>query len=430
MIKKKKEILEPPHAILASDTSRVVLGNGLTILVKEVYPVSVVSISLWARAGSVDESEEEAGIAHFVEHMLFKGTKTRPVGKIAQEIHSLGGCLNGFTSYNCTCYWIVLPARYFSTALEIMSDAVLNPRIDPAEIDKERGVIIEELKMYEDRPDAYTFEKMMRLAYAKHRYGRPIIGYEKILREINADDINRFYANYYKPNNMAVVAVGNFDISKVLNKSAEHFEHLPPGHVHPNPSLKEPPQNEFRRLDMKGKTEGGHLSLGFHIPGVFARDTFASDVLATILGEGRSSRLNLSLREKLSIVTSIEASIFAEKDPGLFVVEALFEPEKLKKVERALFDEIEKLKEKPVSGEELKKAKNMVESKYIFAQETVEGQGRKVGYYEALGDYTMADRYVQKLYAVTASDVMRCARKYLAKENANLVTYIPNGKRK
>ncbi len=420
-----RETVESPHAVLASDITRKVLDNGLTILVKEVYPASVISLSIWARVGSVDETDEIAGISHFVEHMLFKNTKTRGVGQIAREIHSLGGYMNGFTSYDCTCYWIVLPSRYFETALDIQADAILNPLFLQEEVEKERRVIIEELKMYEDRPDAYCFERLMDLAYSRHRYKRSIIGFEDVLLNLGTEDISDYYHGYYKPNNMAVVLVGDVRTGDALRKISETLGKLRPGEIPWNPSPAEPPQKELRTRAMKGDIKNAHLMMGYHVPDIFSRDSFACDLLSTIMGEGRSSRLYQSLREKRRLVNCITAGVFVEKYPGLFTVEAVLEPRKVDSAREAIFQEVERIQAEGVTEEELQKAKNIAEARYVFSQETVEGQSKKLGYFEIIGDYTLADRYVKKLYSVTREDILRVSHTYLQRENLSVVSYLP-----
>jgi zinc protease len=416
---------EAPFAVLASDVQHRVLDNGLTVLLKEVYPASVVSLSLWAKVGSADEEDDEAGISHYVEHMLFKGTKKRPVGKIAQEIHAMGGYLNGFTSYHCTCYWIVLPSRYFNTALEIETDALINSLFDPEEAAKEVQVIIEELKMYEDRPESYCFEKLMETAYHSHRYRRPIIGFEDVLRAITPEYLVNYYKRYYVPNNMAVVVVGDIQADRTLDQIHAALGHLPRGEIRQSVSPPEPLQDGMRSLDLKGDIMNAHIQMGWHIPDLFSRESVACDVLATVLGDGRSSRLHQTLREKKSLVTSIGASVFLEKDPGLLVVDALLDPSKMEEAHKAVFIEIERTKQDGITERELQKAKNLVEASYVFAQETVEGQGKKLGYYEIMGDFTLAERYVQMLYQISAQDVLDAARKFLRDDNCSIVSYAP-----
>lgn len=412
---------------LVSDVQRRVLPNGLTVLVKEVYPASVVSLSIWSCVGSLDESEDQAGISHFLEHMLFKGTPTRPVGRIAQEIHALGGYLNGFTSYNTTCYWIVVPSRCFSTALEIEADAILHPLLEADEIAKEARVILEELKMYEDRPDAYCSQLLMRAAYAHHGYGRPIIGYESVIDRLGVEELAAHYGKYYCPNNMCVVVVGDVKVDRAVAQIERAL-----GHLQPQPVLRqsvhvEPPQEQLRRHDVEGDIAAAQLQLGFHIPAIFDTDTFACDVLSSVLGEGRSSRLYRRLHERDGTVTAVSASIFAERHPGLFIVDATLDASGVDAAVEGVLGEIERLSAHGLETDELQKAKNMVEASFVFAQETVEGQARKLGYYEMLGDYSLADRYVENLYKVNEEDVVRAARTYLKMDNCSIVTYRPRG---
>lgn len=418
---------ERPGEFLASDVTRHVLDNGLTVLVKEVYPASVVSLSIWTRVGSLDETEAQAGLSHFLEHMLFKGTPRRPVGRIAQEIHSLGGYLNGFTSYDCTCYWIVVPSRCFATALDIEVDAMLHPLLDPAEIARESHVIVEELRMYEDRPDAFCFQQLMGQAFREHRYRRPIIGFEDVVLRTTAADLEAHYRRYYRPDNMAVVVVGDVRTDAAIAEIAKALGHLAPGHPERDPSPVEPPQQGLRRCDLEGDVTTSRLQMGFHVPSVFEADTFACDILSSILGEGRSSRLYLALRERLGLVNSVGCSLFAEGDPGLFVVTANLETASLVPAEEAILAEVGRVAREGIRDRELQKAKNMVEAAYVFAQETVEGQGKKLGYYEMLGDHTLAERYVENLYRVTAEDVARAAAQYIVPGNCSVVTYRPRG---
>lgn len=417
---------EIPHALLASQVTRKTLKNGLTVLVKEVYPASVVCLSLWAKVGSCREDDAKAGISHFVEHMLFKGTKNRPVGKIAQEIHGLGGYINGFTSYDCTCYWIVLPSAYFTTALEIQADAVRNPLFLPEEVEKEGSVIIEEIKMYQDRPESFCYEKLMALAFTKHRYRRPIAGYEDVVASLRCEDLVDFYNSYYRPNNMAVVIVGDVTTEKAVRAVNRCFGGMTRADIPSSPSPSEPRQRKGRSKSYEGDIRSSHLQMGFHAGGIFHPETHACDLLASILGEGRSSRLHQSLREKSALVTGISSSILAEREEGIFMIEAAMDRKNIREARRIILQEIEKVKEQGVTEYELEKAKNMVESSYIFSQETVEGLCKKLGYYEMMGDYTLTDTYIQKLYEVTLEEIQAVARKYLVDSNLSVVEYTPH----
>lgn len=411
---------------LTNNTTKVVLDNGLTVIVKEFHPSSVVNLAVWVKVGSVNEGEKEAGVSHFIEHMLFKGTKKRKVGEIAKEIHAVGGYLNAFTHFECTCYWIVLPSKFLDTAIDVQKDAIMNSLFDKTELAKERKVILEELKMYEDRPESYCFEKLMKLAYTSHNYRRPIIGYEQTLNKMGKDDLVDYCHRYYQPGNMVVTLVGDIKSGQAIAKIADAFKDLKHDHLQIHASIPEPTQRTFRKFDCQGEIERAHVQLGFHVPNAIHNDIHACRVLAAVLGEGRSSRLFRSLKEKHRIVDSVESGVFSEKSPGLLYIGGALDSSNISKMESILWEEISFLKSKLISKEELQKVQHMLESYYVFSQETVEGQGRIVGFYELLGDFSMAEKYLERIYSVTSLDLLRCANKYLCRENCNMMIYRPH----
>lgn len=412
---------------LKDSITKLVLDNGLTVIVKEFHPASVLNLSVWVKAGSVNENDKNAGISHYIEHMLFKGTKKRQVGEIAKEIHAVGGYLNAFTHFECTCYWIVLPSRFLDIALDVQSDAILNPVFEKKELLKERKVILEELKMYEDRPESLCFEKLMGLAYTLHNYHRPIIGYEKSINDIKRDDMVGYYNAYYQPANMVVTLVGDVKTNDAIKKISKIFRWEKPQQLLISHSPPEPTQKNFRRKEYKSEIQRMHVHLGFHIPHATHDDVPACKVLAALLGEGRSSRFFLTLKEKCRLVDTIDVSVFAERDPGLFYIAATLDGATLSKMEAVLWEEISKIQTDKVSESELLKVKHMLESFFIFSQETVEGQGRVLGFYEQLGDCLLAEKYVERIYSVTCEDMLRVARRYLQKENCSMVVYAPKG---
>lgn len=417
---------EAPFAVLASDINRYVLDNGMVVLTKEVYPSNVIFLSLWARVGSIDETDEQAGISHFLEHMLFKNTKKRGVGQVAQEIHALGGYLNGFTSFECTAYWMVLPGKHFHKALEIQFDAIFNPLFDPKELDKERGVILEELKMYQDRPADYLSEKLMEASFELHRYGRPVIGYEDVLNNINADTLAEYYRNFYKPNNTFLLAVGDVETMDMIRRIERTYRKLKEGKVERNPSPKDPPQKKTQRIELEGDILSGHLQVALPIPSIFDRDVYACDILASILGQGRTSRLYRELREKRKLVNSISAYTYVQRDPCLMFVEAELPPENIPKAEKAILDIIDDLGKNGFTEEEFIRAKNQNESSYIYRQETVEGQGRKIGFAEIMGDYMLVEKFIRRLVAVDSDDALDVAQRYLNRKYCNVGIYVPS----
>jgi len=416
---------EAPFAALASDVNRYVLDNGMVVLAKEVYPANAVYLSLWCRVGSSYETDEEAGISHFVEHMLFKNTKKRKVGQVAQEIHALGGYLNGFTSLDCTAYWMVLPGKAFAKALEIHYDAIFNPLFDPKEVEKECGVIIEEMKMYRDRPGSFLSEKLMQKALQKHRYGRPIIGYEEVIREVNAERLRDYYHNYYKPNNCFLLAVGDVDTMDIVRKCERTYRKLKEGNVERTFSPKEPSQKKMRRFEIEGDIMTAHLQMAFHIPSVFDRDIYPLSIIATALGEGESSILYREIREKRKLVNHISAGTYAQREPCLMFIQAEMPPENVEKAEEAIFNILRNLKENGLTDREFQRAKNLAEARYVFGHETVEAQGRKIGFAEVKGDYMLVEKFIERIISVDKEEADKSIGKYLVPSNCTVGIYKP-----
>jgi zinc protease len=421
------DAFEPPFAALTSDVNRYVLDNGLVILTKEVYPSRVAFLSLWARVGSTYETDEQTGISHFVEHMLFKNTKKRKIGQVAQEIHALGGYLNGFTSFDCTAYWMIIPGSAFPKALEIQYDAAFNPVFEPAEVEKERNVILEEIKMYKDRPADYLSEKVMQEAMQKHRYGRPVIGYEDMLQSIKAEHLQDYYRNFYKPNNCFIVAVGDIDTMDFVRKCERTFRKLREGTVQKSPVPREPLQRKMRRVEMEGDIMSAYMTFAFHIPSIVEKDIYSVSLLSTILGEGKSSRLYKELREKRKLVNEIYTYAYIQRDPCLLFIDVELIPENIEKTEQAVFEIISDITENGISDRELQRAKNIAEVQYIYRQEKVESQGRKIGYGEVMGDYNMPEKFLQRELLVSKDDMVEAAKNYLASRNCTVGIYRPAG---
>lgn len=410
---------------LSSDISRTTLENGLTVLLKEIYPSSVAMLSVWVKTGSIYETEGKRGISHYVEHMLFKSTSNRKVGQIAKEVHNLGGYINGFTDHDCTCYWIVVPSKYIDTALEIQADALLNSLFEEAEINKERDVIIEELKMYEDKPACFCEEKLMNIAFTKNPLKHSIIGYEKDLNDTNRKDLLNYYNTYYVPNNMSIIITGGISTDKMQKKIKNLFSRLPYKQLNIPKPIKEPEQKESRFLHITGDIRNARLSMGFHIPGLFSPEIYAIDLLSTILGFGISSRLYQKLREKKGIVSNISTSIMKKSNPGLFFIDSVFEAKNFDEVKTSIFKEIDLLKGAKINKDELDKGKSLVESMHIFSQETVEGQGRTLGTAEIQGDYRLSSSYIKNLFMVKEEEIQKAAQKYLTEQNCSIVFYEP-----
>jgi len=405
------------------------MAGGLPLLTRKMPESKVACLALWVEIGSIYEQPELAGISHFMEHIFFKGTSRRGVGKIAQEVHGLGGYLNGFTSWEHTCFWMIVPTRYMEKGLDILSDALLNPLFDKEELEKERKVILEEIRMGKDLPEHYALEKLLETSFQRHLYRIPIIGYDKTIRDMPRQDLIDFHRDYYTAPNLFLSIAGGIDEEKTIRLVEKIFRDLP-GKSAPIPvPPKEKSQTGFREKTYHGDILTGFVMLGYHIPEILSRDFYSCEILSAVLGQGQTSRLPLKLREESRLVLKVLAGSITSKDPGLLLVEAILLPEKLEAAKSAIFQEIERLQQEEITPLELEKAKNQLASQYLFQLETCEGMAQNLGFYHSMGDYREAERYLAGLEKVGIKQVKQAAQKYLKMENCSLVSYLPSPKK-
>jgi zinc protease len=399
----------------------------MTVIVLENRRSPVVTLQAWVRAGSVTEAEfMGSGISHFVEHMLFKGTERRAVGQIGLEVKECGGQTNAHTSYERTVYYITFHADYFDKALDILADVLMHSTFDPAEVERERQVILKEIQMNRDAPFRHLYMMAHNTAYAVHPYRHPIIGYENLLRDLTRDDLLTYYRRLYVPNNIAFVAVGDFDASQALQKITDAFRDFDRASIAPCVIPQEPVQQGPRSRVEEFDVAVTHSMLGFHGPDVFSEDMYPMDVLAIVLGGGDTSRLYRELRENQKIAYDVSAWSATPQDPGMFWIFTTFEPENAEGVETAIWEQIEALREEGVSEEELGTARAKVLSGYLFSKESVEGEARSLGSGELdAHDISFDRRYVESITRVTPQDVHRVLGNYFRPENAVTATLMP-----
>lgn len=408
---------------------RRVMDNGLTVVLREDHRAPVVSLEMWVETGSVYEQEYAGtGISHFVEHMLFKGTEKRGVGQIAQEIQSYGGDINAHTSYENTVYTINVESSKFPQALEILSDSVMHSSFDPEEFRKEKEVILKEINMNDDDPERYLAKLFWSTAYTKHPAKDPVIGYEQLFRAVTREDLVRYYKTRYVPNNMVLVAVGDFSAKEAYAEIEKLFASFPRG-IWTTPLLpSEPAQLGPRRTVDHRDLGQAYALVGFHGPSISDPDMTAMDVLSIILGEGRSSRLYQEAREKRGLVNSISSWSYTPTFPGVFGVSASLAPEKLEPLLALVWEQLERLKKEPVTAEELEKAKAQTIGEYYFSLETMSGQSSDLGSSEVMAhNATFSQEYMEKVARVTADDIRRVAAKYFRKDLQNEVFLLPKG---
>ena len=294
-----------------------VLPNGLTIIVQEDHSAPVASVQAWCGTGSIDEDAHlGAGMSHILEHMLFKGTKTRPANAIAQAVQDVGGYINAYTSFDRTVYWIDVPKAGVSAALDILTDAMMNSTLPPEEYAKEQEVIRREFAMGFDDPDRVAGQLLFATAYQRHPYRLPVIGLLDVFNQLTQEQVMRYYKSRYVPNNFTFVVVGDVDAQEVQQQLADLFKDYPARSFQPLYIPPEPPQLGLREAHQEFATELTRLSLAWHIPEITHPDVPALDLLSTILGDGRSSRLYRRVREEAGLAFGVSAFSYTPGAPG------------------------------------------------------------------------------------------------------------------
>lgn len=407
------------------------LSNGMTVLLERNDSSPVVAVNVWVKTGSACEVEGEYGLAHVHEHMLFKGTERRQVGEIAGMVEAGGGDINAFTSFDQTVYYIVSARRFLPMALDVLSDVMENSTFDPAELEKELEVVQEEIRRGEDSPSRVLSQKLFSTAYSVHPYGRPIIGTKQSVGSFTRDGILNFYRKWYSPDNMILVVVGDFDPEGIKDAVAQTFGKIKKRETPECGLPPEPEQKRTRTFVIGRDVNTGYFSFAFHTPSASHADTPVLDVISGVLGTGESSRLYRKLKEQNATVNDIYAYAYSLKENGLFFVGGVLDPGKVEKASQEIVAEIDLIKNEPVGAEELARAKTNIERDFIRAKETMQGQARKLGYFELeTGDYGYERLYLERVRNVTPEDILRVARKYLVQRNLTAGALLPEDKTK
>jgi zinc protease len=405
---------------------RFKLDNGLEVILEENHASPVVAFQAWLKVGSADEPPELGGIAHVFEHMLFKGTSRRGVGQIAREVESCGGEINAWTSHDETVYHLVLASQFFDTGLDILADTLMNSSFDAGELERERNVVLEEIKQGIDDPERQAGQGLFQTVFDAHPYGRPIIGTEATVRKLRRDDILAFFAKHYVARNVTLVVVGDFDAETARDKINKAFAAMPEGStVGPRPV--QPEQASLRVRGASRDVKEAQLLFGFRTPAIGDPDIPVLDLLAVLLGQGESSRLNLDVVRNRQFATNTSAYLFSARDPGALVVSVALPPGRIEDATRATVEETLRLSLEDVGPEELAKAKTILESDRVYDKETVQGYARKLGFFAAIaGDPDFEERYLAALQKTTAADLRRVATRYLRVSNMSIYLQTPN----
>ena len=405
------------------------LENGLIIIVREDHNAPVVSVQAWCAAGSIHEDRWlGAGLSHILEHMLFKGTTTRPGSRIDQEVQEAGGYMNAYTSFDRTVYHIDVPNTGATTAIDILCDIMRHATLPPDELAKEMDVIRREMDMGHDDPGRRASRRLFETAYTKSPYRFTVIGYPDVFNEVKPEDIRNYYTEKYTPNNVFYVVAGDIKnddvVAQIKTAYAKAKAHAMASVVLPL----EPKQTAEREVIEEASIELGHLHFAWHIPEVRHPDIAVLDVLAVLLGSGRSSRLFQQVRERQGVVHHADAWTYSPGLPGLFGISAIVDGDKFEAARDALLVEIEKIKSLSVSADELHKSVKQFISATLASRKTMEGQAQNLGgNWLAANDLNFSERYLAAVKRVTTNDVQRVARHYLTPENRTLYALLPEG---
>jgi zinc protease len=400
------------------DVRRTVLPNGLVVLTRETHVSPTVSTMLWYRVGSRNEQPGETGRSHFLEHMQFKGTDRYAKGEIDLLTMKNGGSNNAFTSYDFTAYYFNFASDRWETAIDIESDRMTHTIFDPAEYEAEKKVVVEELQAGLDQPWGYLMQELNATAFERHAYRNPVIGWQPDLESATREGMEAYYRRHYHPANATLVITGDFDSDAALEKVYEAFGPIPAIPVQTAEPPAEPEQEAERRITLRWRSDIPRLAIAYHAPRIADPDSYALQVLAAILGEGKASRLYQRLVERERATTFASAEYGESRDPTLFYIRAesggAVEPEA---IEASIDDELARIMSDGVSSEEVNRAKHQIEAHFVFSMEKTLDQAMLFGQIETLGGLEYIDSYLPLIQEVDVEAVADVCRRYVSKRN-------------
>ena len=433
-IKKLLFLLLATPALALANTQEYKLENGLKIIVQEDHRSPVVVSQVWYKAGALDEVNGKTGVAHVLEHMMFKGTKKVPAGQFSRKIAAAGGRENAFTSQDYTAYFQQLEKSQLPLSFELEADRMANLNFTKEEFEKEIKVVMEERRWRtDDKPQAQVNEHFNSAAFRTHPYGRPVVGWMSDLENMRVEDTREWYNHWYAPNNAVLVVVGDVKADEVYKLAKQHFGKIKPKAVPERKPQKEPPQIGERRVVVKAPAKLPSLQMGFHTPVLNDPnqdwEPYALEILASVLSGNDSARLNQKLVRESQVAVDVGAGydMIARGRQGLFeLAGSPSEGKTVAELEAAILQQIEKIKESGVTAEELKRVKAQVIAADVYQRDSVFYQAMQIGQLELTGfSWKILKDYPAKLSAVTSEQVQEVAKKYLVKDNMTVATLDP-----
>ncbi len=394
------------------------LDNGATAIVKERDDTEAVAVQVWFAIGSIYENDKERGISHFLEHMLFNGTKHTKPGEIEQEIEKKGGSINAATSYDFTYYHIEIASPFWETALQYLYWMTTEPTLSDEMVEKEKPIVLEELNRHLDNPKSILWDTYNKLAYKVSNYKHPVIGYRETIENFTGELVRNYFNTHYVPSVMNIVVVGKVDKEKVIQKIRETFGKVKKQQYTPPPVPLEPEQKEIREKTLKkNQVTRAYVAVGWQAPSIRSKDTFTLNVLEEILAGGRTSILSQEIKEK-GLAQGIFGGYLAHIGTGQFLFYYITEPEKIDTVKKKIFQILKDYKENGVPEEIVENAKNKIINREIFAREEVTHDAESLGYAKAVADDINYDiKFIENIEKVTKKDIDAYIKKHF-NENA------------
>lgn len=400
---------------------KIQLDSGLTTVIQQVAAAPVAAFQVWIHSGSYDETDEERGLAHLHEHMLFKGTPTRGLGEIAASIEACGGQINAWTSHDQTCYHVVLPAHEWRRGLDVLADAVCHSTFDPGELTREIEVVVEEIKRAADSPGQVAYRRLFEMVFAGHPYALPVLGSEASVRSMDRDKMLAFFRKHYVAANTTVVACGDLDPAEARLAIEQAFANLPRTTAVPKP------QPSGQRVTARAEVLATRFSesrvvMGWPAPPLDHPDVPALDLLAIVLGQGDSSRLVRQVQRDKMLANDIGSSTYTPLHAGLFSLTILTGADRLDAARKEALEVVQHLRVAGVEQSELEKARNNVLADATYKLETVQGLAHALGFFTAsVGDPEWDRVYNGRIAGLTCADLQRVARQYLTADTLQIV---------
>lgn len=406
---------------------RMVRDDGFRVVTEHIKTVRSISVGVWVKTGSRHESDELAGITHFLEHMLFKGTESRTAYEIALSMEAVGGYLNAFTSNEYTCYYTRCLDTELELAFDVLSDMVLHSTFPEEEIEKEKKVVIEEMKMYRDSPDDFVFEAFTSQLFSQHPLGRPIIGFEETVAAFTQKDLRNYVNERYNPSNILISIAGNADHKTAVTLAGKYFSFAKNGATK---DIQVPltPYHSARK-ELKKQIEQAHYVIGKRSIGSTDEDRFKLLLANTVLGGGMSSRLHQNIREKYGYCYSISSFNHSFIDTGMFGVYAGTDAGYVDHLRELIFAEFDRIGTEPVPDKELLEAKAQLKGKMLLAQESMSNRMMRLAKSEIYyGRFVTLDELVEDIDKVTAEDIRDFAAQFFSKDDFSETLLMPEKK--